>query len=62
MIGYIIEKSICNDYAHGVMTLTEEDGKPKTFTSEDSAMEHLKSLKIPAKEIAEFYNIRPCIV
>lgn len=60
MIRYIIEKVICNDYAHGVMTLTEND-KPKTFTSKELAAKYLSDLNIPKKDIAEFYNIKPFI-
>lgn len=62
MIRYIIEKTICNDYAHGFITLTEKDGQPKVFCSKELAIEYLESLKISSKEIAELYNIKPYVI
>lgn len=62
MIKYIIEKIICDDYAHGCMVLTDENGNPMTFTTEDEANNYLCTLKISAGNITEFYNIKPCII
>lgn len=61
MVRYIVEKIICDNYAHGYMTLME-DNKPKTFISKKAANDYLTSLKISAKEIAEVYNIKPYVI
>lgn len=67
MIRYVIEKQINNDYAHGVMILTEKNGSPKTFASKDKAFEWLVNndediRDIPLIHIPYYYNIRPHII
>lgn len=67
LIRYIIEKTIHEyEYGHGVMTLME-DGKPKTFVSEDTAMKWLiendeNFNRIPMTHLIDYYNIKPYVV
>jgi hypothetical protein len=58
LIRYIIEKSISNDYAYGVMTLMDND-KPMSFSSEEEAKKWLTE-NIPTNLI-DHYNIKPYI-
>ena len=64
LVGYIIEKAICHEYAFEIATLSESDGRPKIFSTERTAVRWLfendEDFKdIPLKNIFEFYNIKP---
>jgi len=62
LVRYIIEKTICDDYAHGHFTLMGDNGKPKTFTTESEAMNFLKDSGVSEQEIAKLYNIKPYVI
>lgn len=67
MIRYIIEKTVNNGYAYGVQVLTDEDGRPKTFTSEKEARQWLidnneNYNNIPITQLIDHYAIKPYII
>ena len=66
MIRYIIEKNIIHEYATGVAVLMDGDN-PKTFDSYEEAVcwlvnndENIRD--IPFFKIADYYNIKKCII
>lgn len=66
MVRYIIEKIVRDDYCHGVATITENNGEPKTFVSYDAALKWLidndkEIWSIPIINIVDYYNIKPYV-
>lgn len=62
MVRYIVEKYVCNDYAHGHFLLMNDDGKPKVFITESEALDFLRGLGLSIDEIHELYNIKPYVI
>ena len=57
MARYIIEKDFCDNYIHGVLTLTENN-VIKSFATKELATNFLLSLGISHEEINRYYNIK----
>lgn len=63
LIRYVIEKYINDTFCHGKVLLTNKDGRPVTFSTEESAKEWLiKNMNISADKVADYYNIKPHVV